>query len=224
MSPAGSASPRPALDLLRITFAIYLEVPVDPAGFLVDMQHASPQQIANAHHLLGTDRPAIVQYGKHMGRLLHGDFGTSWATISFFGGSAVGSPVGPWSGGPRSSPPPAARRLHPDPARRVPLGVFAATAALVRDRLSVALGIAAISTHPLVVGLLSSCSSGAAGSCCLLPGTARSRSRRQRVVAEAAVAAPTGTPLPCGGAGSVGVAPDAPVATFALFFVALYIR
>ena len=88
-----------------ITFAIYLKVPADPAGFLVDMQHASPQQIANAHHLLGTDRPAIVQYGKYMGRLLHGDFGTSWATISFFGGSTTGRRSVPWSGGQLSSQP-----------------------------------------------------------------------------------------------------------------------
>jgi ABC-type dipeptide/oligopeptide/nickel transport system permease component len=31
-----------------ITFAIYLKVPADPAGFLVDIQHASPEQIAKA--------------------------------------------------------------------------------------------------------------------------------------------------------------------------------
>ena len=48
--------------LTVITFVIYLQVPADPAGFLLDLQHSSPAQIAHAHHLLGTDRPAIVQY------------------------------------------------------------------------------------------------------------------------------------------------------------------
>ena len=53
-----------------ITFVIYLKVPADPAGFLVDMQHASPAQIAKAHHLLGTDKPAVVQYGHYIWRIL----------------------------------------------------------------------------------------------------------------------------------------------------------
>src|SRR4051794_782662 len=78
-----------------VTFAVYLKVPASPAGFLLDVQHSSPAQIAQAEHRLGTDRPAIVQYGKYMDRVLHGDFGISWATISFsFGGEPTGVPVG----------------------------------------------------------------------------------------------------------------------------------
>ena len=50
--------------LTVITFVIYLKVPQDPAGFIVDVQHASPAQIAQAHHILGTDKPALVQYEK----------------------------------------------------------------------------------------------------------------------------------------------------------------
>ncbi len=39
--------------------------------------------------------PRSCSTGSTWDRLLHGDFGTSWATISFFGGSTDGSPVGP---------------------------------------------------------------------------------------------------------------------------------
>src|SRR3954470_7482634 len=78
-----------------LTFAVYLKVPENPAGFLVDVQHSSPQQIAEAEHRLGTDRPAVARYVKYMERALQGDFGISWATISFtFGGEPTGVPVG----------------------------------------------------------------------------------------------------------------------------------
>jgi peptide/nickel transport system permease protein len=168
--------------LSAITFVIYLKVPQDPAGFLVDLQHSSPQQIAHAHHVLGTDRPAIVQYGKYMERLLHGDFGTSWATISFFGGSAVGSPVGPmiWR--------------------------------------------AALVTASLLVGLLLQLFVGnrwkllpASGYCTI---SHPSKAEIQAV----AQSAPTGTPLPCGGVGHWAWHLVLPWVTFALFFVALYMR
>ena len=85
-----------------ITFVIYLKVPADPAGFLVDIQHASPPQIAKAHHILGTDKPAIVQYGKYMERLVHGDFGVSWATVSIFSGQSRARLSGRSSGRRRS--------------------------------------------------------------------------------------------------------------------------
>ena len=55
-----------------ITFAVYLKVPADPAGFLVDMQHATPAAIARAHHELGTDRPVLVHFTD--GSTAEGDF------------------------------------------------------------------------------------------------------------------------------------------------------
>jgi peptide/nickel transport system permease protein len=212
--------------LSAITFVIYLKVPQDPAGFLVDLQHSSPQQIAHAHHVLGTDRPAIVQYGKYMERLLHGDFGTSWATISFFGGSAVGSPVGPmiW----RAALVTASLLLGGFVLLlliAVPLGTFVATRprSLI-DRLSLGLGVAAISTHPLVVGLLLQLFVGnrwkllpASGYCTI---SHPSKAEIQAV----AQSAPTGTPLPCGGVGHWAWHLVLPWVTFALFFVALYMR
>jgi peptide/nickel transport system permease protein len=209
--------------LATITFVIYLKVPQDPAGFLVDMQHASPQQIAEAHHILGTDRPAIVQYGKYLDRLVHGDFGVSWATINFFGAQTTGTPVGHmvWQaalvtasllvGG-----------LVLLMLIAIPLGTFAATRPRsFVDRLSLALGVAAISTHPLVVGLLLQLFVGnrwkvlpASGYCTV-----------SQPSAELVRAAQTSAgPVPCGGIGNWAGHLVLPWLTFALFFVALYLR
>jgi len=209
-----------------ITFAIYLKVPADPAGFLVDMQHASPRQISNAHHLLGTDRPAIVQYAKYMDRLLHGDFGTSWATISFFGGSTTGSPVGPmvW----RAALVTGSLLLGGFVLMllvAVPLGTFAATRPRsFVDRLSLALGVAAISTHPLVVGLLLQLFVGNRWKLLPASGYCTVSKPSPQLVAEAARTAPTGSQLPCGGVGQWAWHLLLPWLTFALFFVALYMR
>jgi peptide/nickel transport system permease protein len=209
-----------------ITFAIYLKVPQDPAGFLVDLQHASPAQIQQAHHVLGTDRPAVVQYAKYVERLLHGDLGVSWATISFFGGQDSGTPVGPmvWSallvtaslvfGG-----------FVLLLSIAIPLGTFAATRPRsLLDRLSLGLSVAAISTHPLVVGLLLQLFVGnrwkllpASGYCTMShPSSAAIKAWRDF--------APTGTPEPCGGVGQWAWHLVLPWVTFALFFVALYMR
>ena len=214
--------------LSAITFAIYLKVPADPAGFIVDMQHTSPAQIAKAHHALGTDRPAIVQYGKYLERLVHGDLGISWATINFaaVGGQVTGIPVGRlvWK----------AALVTGSLALggfvlllllAVPLGTFVATRprSLI-DRLSLGLSVAAISTHPLVVGLLLQLFVGnrwkllpASGYCTVAHPPAATIDAWQRF-------APTGVPKPCGGVGQWAWHLMLPWITFALFFVALYMR
>jgi peptide/nickel transport system permease protein len=210
-----------------ITFAIYLKVPADPAGFVLDLQHATPAAIAKTHHELGTDRPAIVQYGKFMERALHGDFGISWATINFsFGGHATGVPVGPmvWQ----------AALVTGSLVLggfvllllvAVPLGTFVATRPRsVIDRLSLGFSVAAISTHPLVVGLLLQLFVGnkwklapASGYCTVAKPSAA-------VVEHARRFAPSNVPLPCGGIGQWAWHLLLPWLTFALFFVALYMR
>src|SRR3954447_19064124 len=210
-----------------LTFAVYLKVPANPAGFLVDVQHSSPAQIAQAEHRLGTDQPAVVQYGKYVWRALYGDFGISWATISFvFGGQPTGVPVGQMV-------------LHAalvtgSPVLggfvllllvAVPLGTFAATRPRsFADRLTLALSVAAISTHPLVVGLLLQLFVGnrwkllpASGYCTVSKPSAAAVEQVRRF-------APTGTPLPCGGPGQWAWHLLLPWLTFALFFVALYMR
>jgi peptide/nickel transport system permease protein len=207
--------------LATITFVIYLKVPQDPAGFLVDLQHASPQQIAHAHHVLGTDRPAIVQYAKYLDRIAHGDFGISWATISFVSGQATGEAVGPmvWQAALVT-----ASLLFGGLILllliAIPLGVLAATRPRsFTDRLSLALGVAAISTHPLVVGLLLQLFVGNRWK--LLPASGYCT-----VSAPSKQVGPTlpGVQPPCGGLGQWAWHLVLPWVTFAFFFIALYLR
>ncbi|NUR77111.1 MAG: ABC transporter permease [Thermoleophilia bacterium] len=209
-----------------ITFVIYLKVPADPAGFIVDLQHASPAQIAHAHHILGTDRPAVVQYEKYVVRLLHGDLGVSWPTVVFFNGHVQGAAVGHmvWS----ASLVTGALVFGGFVLLllvAVPLGTFAATRprSLV-DRLSLGVSVAAISTHPLVVGLLLQLFVGNRWK--LLPASGYCTMRQPSAAAIAAWKrfAPTGVPEPCGGAGEWAWHLLLPWLTFALFFVALYMR
>jgi peptide/nickel transport system permease protein len=209
-----------------VTFAIYLKVPADPAGFLVDMQHASPAQIAHAHHILGTDRPAIVQYEKYVVRLLHGDLGLSWPTVVFFNGHVEGAAVGPmvWK----------ATLVTGSLVLggfvllllvAVPLGTFAAIRPRsLFDRLSLGLSVAAISTHPLVVGLLLQLFVGnkwkllPASGYCTISAPSKAALKNWKLFA------PTGVPEPCGGVGQWAWHLVLPWLTFALFFVALYMR
>jgi peptide/nickel transport system permease protein len=209
-----------------VTFAIYLKVPADPAGFIVDVQKASPAQLAQAHHILGTDRSSVVQYEKYMVRLFHGDFGLSWPTVVFFNGHVEGAPVGQmvW----KAALVTASLVLGGFVLLlliAVPLGTFAATRprSLI-DRLSLGLSVAAISTHPLVVGLLLQLFVGnkwkllpASGYCTVSTPSKASITDWERF-------APAGTQKPCGGMGEWAWHLLLPWITFALFFVALYMR
>ncbi|MFL5953254.1 MAG: ABC transporter permease [Gaiellaceae bacterium] len=66
------------LALIAITFAVYWALPTAPTSFLYSSQHFTDYQIAHTNHLLGLDRPKIVQYGDYVWRLLHGDLGHAW--------------------------------------------------------------------------------------------------------------------------------------------------
>jgi peptide/nickel transport system permease protein len=60
---------------ILVFFLIHL-VPGDPARTILGNQ-ATTQRVALLRHTWGLDRPLPVQYGKFMGRLVHGDLGTS---------------------------------------------------------------------------------------------------------------------------------------------------
>ena len=51
-------------------------MPGDPAVTILGNQ-ATPARVALLQHQWGLDRPLPVQYGKFMGRVVHGDLGTS---------------------------------------------------------------------------------------------------------------------------------------------------
>jgi peptide/nickel transport system permease protein len=207
--------------LTLITFFAFWKIPNEPAAVLVDLRHATPEQIQHARHILGADRPVWVQYGKFVWRVLHGDLGRSWssqtggllatqqngepvANAVLRGAAVTGSVV---LGG--------ALLLL---LIAVPLGLLSASRPRSWfDRLAVMIGIAGISTHPLVVGLLLQLFVGGrwhlapqSGYCDLVPKVEDPRVFDPEVACSG----------PAGWASHLVL----PWITFALFFVALYSR
>jgi len=60
-----------------ITFTIAFVIPADPAVAMAGAK-ADPQTLATIRHQLGLDQPIYVQYGRYVGRALHGDLGRSY--------------------------------------------------------------------------------------------------------------------------------------------------
>jgi peptide/nickel transport system permease protein len=60
---------------LLVFFLIHL-VPGDPARSVLG-NHATPQNVAALHHEWGLDKPLPVQYWRFLGRVVHGDLGSS---------------------------------------------------------------------------------------------------------------------------------------------------
>lgn len=62
-----------------IVFFLIRLLPGDPSYILAG-PYATPERIAEVHHTLDLDRPLTSQYLSYLGRVVHGDFGTSWRT------------------------------------------------------------------------------------------------------------------------------------------------
>jgi ABC-type dipeptide/oligopeptide/nickel transport system permease component len=62
-----------------LVFALVHIVPGDPVQIMLG-DRASPQAVQQMRHQLGLDQPLLVQYGRFLLRLLHGDLGTSIRT------------------------------------------------------------------------------------------------------------------------------------------------
>jgi peptide/nickel transport system permease protein len=60
---------------ILVFFLIHL-VPGDPARTMLGT-HATPQRVALLHHEWGLDKPLPVQYWRFLGRMVHGDLGSS---------------------------------------------------------------------------------------------------------------------------------------------------
>jgi peptide/nickel transport system permease protein len=204
--------------LMVITFVIFFKIPSQPASFLVDMKIATPAQIKAARHTLGADRPVHVQFAKYVWRLAHGDFGRSWRTYYVYKGEVV--PGVPVSYILRDAAGVTASLVLGGAALlllvSIPLGAWSASRPRsLLDRTVSAGSLVGISTHPLVVALLLQLFVGfrwhvapASGYCPLhghsfvdIPGE-----------------------KPCGGIVDWASHLVLPWITFALFFVALYIR
>jgi peptide/nickel transport system permease protein len=212
------------LVLSMITFLVYATIPVEPAGFLVDLQHAKPGQIAAAHQALGLDHSIYYRYFDYLWRLGHGDFGTAWSTlvIGYDGqihGQAVGHMVWQAAGVTGSIIFGGAVVLA---LVAVPLALVSARLPrTIADRTVVAIALVGISTHPLVVGLVLQLLFSVhwhlvdIGYCNLLS------SKPSPVFQQFG---PTVTVQACHGPRAWSTHLILPWITFALFFVAIYMR
>lgn len=61
-------------------FSLMHLIPGDPAQVILGFENTDPAQLAAVRRDLGLDRPVYVQYGRWLGRILRGDFGTSVRT------------------------------------------------------------------------------------------------------------------------------------------------
>ena len=72
------------LTLLGLTVLIFLMLRLIPGTVVEQMigadAVASPAMVAELKRFFGLDQPWYVQYGRWLGRLAHGDLGTSWRT------------------------------------------------------------------------------------------------------------------------------------------------
>jgi peptide/nickel transport system permease protein len=211
--------------LSMITFVVYAAIPVEPAAFLVDIQHATPDQITAAHHALGLDHSLAERYWLYLRGLAHGDLGIQWSSLGIgYDGRIHGTPVG-------SSIVDAAGETG-----SVILGgafvllLIAVPLALISarvprsflDRTVVAVSLIGISTHPLVVGLVLQLLFSQhwhlldGGYCNFSPGGATAPPPGHIIFQQ--------TYVFCSGPRQWALHLILPWITFALFFVALYMR
>jgi peptide/nickel transport system permease protein len=205
-----------------ITFAIYFTIPQEPAAFLVDPQHSTPAMIAKARHQLGVDRPITTQYGKFVWRALHGDFGIAYEGINFnaqaeLTGTHVGAAViraaavTGWL---------AVGGVVLLVLLAIPAAMLAASrVGSFLDRTLLAVSLVGISTHPIVIGVVLQTFvanrwdvAPPSGYCGLVSKTPLAMDRFDA------------HPDLCGGVVDWASHMALPWITFALFFVALYMR
>ena len=210
--------------LSLVTFIVYATIPVEPAGFLVDIQHATPEQIAAAHHALGLDHSLWYRYAQYLWHFAHGDFGTAWSTLGIgYDGAIHGRPVGHLvleAAGTTGSVILGGAVLLVLIA--VPLALISARAPRsILDRTVVAISLIGISTHPLVIGVVLRLMFGERWQ--WLPPTGYCNLTGPRALPDFRFSNGT-VPQSCGGLRDWASHLILPWVTFALFFVALYMR
>ena len=66
------------LGVTLVTFVLLFALPADPARMIAG-RSATVETVTRIRAELGLDRPLLVQYGRYLGRLAHGDLGRSYA-------------------------------------------------------------------------------------------------------------------------------------------------
>ena len=70
--------------LASLTFWVNYAIPQDSGMFILgNISNPTREQVQEANHRLGVDRPALVQYGDFVGHLARGDLGISWTTAVY---------------------------------------------------------------------------------------------------------------------------------------------
>src|SRR5438128_5874213 len=67
------------LGILTLVFSLIHLIPGDPAVQIAG-ENARPEDVAQVRKSLGLDQPLWTQYVHYLGRLAHGDLGTSFRT------------------------------------------------------------------------------------------------------------------------------------------------
>jgi peptide/nickel transport system permease protein len=144
--------------MITITFLIFWAIPSEPESFVYpNTQHLSNEQIRYADHLLGIDRPRIVQYGDYLWHLLRFDFGHAWTDATLMPSQKLQEiPIGSLL----SDAVPETLSIILGGALlvlllAVPLGAIAGRRlGSLSDRTISLVALIGICTHPMVVGLI----------------------------------------------------------------------
>jgi peptide/nickel transport system permease protein len=201
------------LTLIAITFAVYWALPSTPATFVYpSAPHLTDYQLANANHLLGLDRPKIVQYGDYLAHLARGDLGYQWTGTQLLGNHLVQTPIDSYLfkavGATLSIILGGAFFVL---LLSVPLGALAGSrVGTLTDRTISILALVAVCTHPMVLGSVLNRTAGQFGLTWPPPGGYCPLSR--------------GAADTCGGPVDWASHLALPWFTFALLFLALYTR
>jgi peptide/nickel transport system permease protein len=147
------------LGLASIAFWVNQAIPQDAGFFLLDhVPNPTREQIEEANHRLGVDRPALVQYADFLGSLARGDLGIAWTTAEYeaqddrVAGESVSGLVLRAAAVTGSLVLGGILLLV---AIALPLGPYLASrAGSAIDRTVLFIALAFVSTHPLVIALI----------------------------------------------------------------------
>jgi peptide/nickel transport system permease protein len=199
--------------MVTFAFVVFWATPSEPAHYVYpNRQHLTDDQIRQAHHILGIDRPKLTQYFDYLRHIVHGNFGRSWSSYAQppspfgFQGQSVGPVLSQDLGVTLSITLGGALIVL---LLAVPLGAIAGShLRSISDRTISLVALIGVCTHPMVIALI----------------------LRSTIGDHLHWVPPTGyCPLTSSGFGCSGVHDWAthlilPWATFALLFLALYIR
>jgi peptide/nickel transport system permease protein len=144
--------------LASVAFWVNYAIPQDAGYFILgNVQNPTREQIQQANHRLGVDRPPLEQYADFVGDLVRGDLGIAWTTAAYVPDEGV---VGESVTGLVLRAAAVTGSLVLGGALllvlvALPLGPYLASrAGSATDRSTLLVSLAFVSTHPLVAALM----------------------------------------------------------------------